>query len=205
MVKQKIIDESKSYTFADYFKLNCPTEKVTAYFGYQHQRDELVLEIAAKPVERLAYLNDCLNKNIRHISLTGEAARREFLIAPILSELVYCTGVKITVEYSLYVNEQLQGILDYYLESKNNILIIEAKNADLQRGFTQLAVQLIALDQCADSAEDKLYGAVSIGDLWQFGILYRQSKQIVQDILFYQIPADAEKLLHILMGILEKA
>jgi len=85
------------------------------------------------------------------------------------------------------------------------MLIIEAKSADLQRGFTQLAVQLIAPDRCTDSPEDKLYGAVSIGDLWQFGILCRQSKQIIQDIIFYQVPADVEKLLHILMGILEKA
>ena len=205
MVKQKIIDENKSYTFADYFKLNHPTEKVVEYFGYQHQRDELVLESVCKPLDRLAYLKDCLNKNIRHVNLTSEAARREFLIAPILSELIYCTSAKITVEYSLYVNDHLHGILDYYLESENNMLIIEAKSADLQRGFTQLAVQLIAPDRCTDSPEDKLYGAVSIGDLWQFGILCRQSKQIVQDIMFYQIPADVEKLLHILMGILEKA
>jgi len=67
-----------------------------------------------------------------------------------------------------------------------------------------LAVQLIALAQSSDSPEDKLYGAVSIGDLWQFGILYRESKKIIQDILFYQVPADLEKLLRILMAILEK-
>ena len=41
---------------------------------------------------------------------------------------------------------QLKGSLDYYLYSVGKLLVIEAKNADLAKGFTQLAVELIALD-----------------------------------------------------------
>jgi len=204
MVKQTIIDKDRLYTFSEYFKLKHPTEKIVKHFGYEYQRDSLTLESTDKALDRLDDLILRLNENIRHVSLTGEAARREFLIAPVLSEVLHYTGARITVEYSLHVSDQLQGILDYYLELKNNLVVIEAKNADLQRGFTQLAVQLIALDQCTDSPEDKLYGAVSIGDLWQFGLLCRQSKQIIQDIIFYQVPADAEKLLRILIAILER-
>jgi hypothetical protein len=45
------------------------------------------------------------------------------------------------------VNEFLRGNLDYYLQGAHNIVVIEAKQADLTKGFTQLAVELIALDQ----------------------------------------------------------
>ncbi|MBW4546132.1 MAG: hypothetical protein KME25_17035 [Symplocastrum torsivum CPER-KK1] len=41
--------------------------------------------------------------------------------------------------------------LDYYLPSEHELLVIEAKNADLQRGFTQLGVELIAIDQWSPS------------------------------------------------------
>lgn len=48
----------------------------------------------------------------------------------------------------MVVNEQLKSTLDYYLQSQDQeLLVIEAKNADMQRGFTQLAVELIAVDQ----------------------------------------------------------
>ncbi|NJM85028.1 MAG: hypothetical protein HC873_14160 [Leptolyngbyaceae cyanobacterium SL_1_1] len=39
------------------------------------------------------------------------------------------------------------------------------KNADLARGFTQLAIELIALEQWTDSATPRLYGAVSTSDI----------------------------------------
>ncbi len=204
MVKQTIIDKDRHYTFSEYFKLKHPTEKVVEYFGYQHQRDSLFLDSSNRALDRLDDLISRLNENIRHVSMTGEPARREFLIAPVLSEVLHYTSARITLEYSLHVSDQLQGILDYYLELKNNLVVIEAKNADLQKGFTQLAVQLIALDQCTDFPEDVLHGAVSIGDIWQFGVLQRQSGQIIQDIIFYQVPADTEKLLRILIAILER-
>lgn len=79
---------------------------------------------------------------------------------------------------------------------------MEAKNADLSQGFTQLAVELIALDGWSDSDETTFHGAVSTGDIWQFGILHRQQKQITQDLNLYRVPADLEELLRILIAIL---
>lgn len=73
---------------------------------------------------------------------------------------------------------------------------------DLQRGFTQLAVELIALDQWTASEQPVLYGAVSTELIWQFGNLQRQTKQITQDLNLYRVPADLEELLRILVAIL---
>ena len=91
-------------------------------------------------------LRQRLTDSLPFISLTTEAARREFLIAPILIDLARYIQVKVRIEYPLKVSEQLQETLDYYLQAQEQMLIIEAKNADLEKGFTQLAVQLIALD-----------------------------------------------------------
>jgi hypothetical protein len=101
------------------------------------------------------------------------------------------------------VTEQLKGSLDYYLYSVGKLLVIEAKNADLARGFTQLAVELIALDQWTDSNEPILQGAVSTGDIWQFSILHRSQKQIEQRLTLYRVPDDLEILVRILIKILE--
>ena len=104
------------------------------------------------------------------------------------------------IEYPLQVSAWLRGNLDYFLKRDANLLVVEVKNADLSRGFTQLAVELIAISEVEDG--DIFYGAVTTGDMWRFGRLDRSSHQISQDITLYRIPDDLENLL-ILLGILE--
>lgn len=71
--------------------------------------------------------------------------------------------------------------------------MIEAKNEDLQRGFTQLAVELIALEQWTPSQQPVLHGAVSTGVIWQFGTLERQTKQITKTLTCTAFCADLMK------------
>ena len=85
------------------------------------------------------------------------------------------------------------------------MLIIEAKQGDLQKGFTQLAVELVALDQWTDSTSSQLYGAASLGDIWRFGFLNRSTKQVTQDLNLYRVPADLEELVSIIVAILTDA
>ncbi len=81
--------------------------------------------------------------------------------------------------------------------------MLKQKNADLTRGFTQLAVELIALDIWSTSEEPILHGAVSTGDIWQFGILDRGGKQIQQVLKLYRVPDELESLMRILIKILQ--
>ena len=74
------------------------------------------------------------------------------------------------------------------------------ENNNLTRGFTQLAVELIAISQVEEG--DVFYGCVTIGDAWRFGILEKTNQQIFQDISLYRIPNDLEDLMRILVGIL---
>jgi hypothetical protein len=182
--------------------MNVNVEEVLASFGYSFAVEERTLPRTSQPAGAMDELRARLIQNRTRITFDSEAARREFLIAPILMRLMDLTQAKIKVEYPFVVNDQLQGTFDYFVQSNQNLLIVEAKNEDLERGFRQLAVELIALDQGIDSSTDKLYGVVSIGSAWQFGVLERQRKHVAQDLKLYTIPDDLADLLSILVAIL---
>jgi len=201
-MKRSIIDPNRSYSFRDYFEMNVPIDELLAYFGYTRQSQACSLPRTHHEIARFALLKEQLAENMLYVDLTGEAARREVLIAPILLSLARDLKIKIHIEYPLHVTHQLKGKIDYYLNQANNLLIIEAKHDDMTRGFTQLAVELIALDQWLDDDVRPLYGIITIGDGWRFGVLDRVKKQIIQDTRLYAIPTEIEELLRILIAIL---
>ncbi|QEI42679.1 hypothetical protein BMF77_03290 [Dolichospermum sp. UHCC 0315A] len=203
MGKIPIIDSNQSYTFADYFKLNYEPDEIIEYFGYNFQSQSLTLPTTQQNLERLTDLKNRIEESLPYISLTSETARREFLIAPVIMELIHYTHAKVRVEYGLNINNQLKGVVDYYIKADNQLLVIEAKNADLERGIVQLAVELIAFDNWFPIDHPILYGAVSIGNIWQFVILHRESKEITQDLNLYRVPNDLETLMKILVALMK--
>jgi hypothetical protein len=203
MTRPTILQPGQSYTFRQYFEMAYEPDDILAEFGYTLKRSILSLPQSTAELNRLENLKTRIQESLPYISLTSEAARRELLIAPLLLDIVYYTRAQLRLEYPLIVTEQLKGSLDYYLYSVGKLLVIEAKNADLAKGFTQLAVELIALDQWTDSNEPMLQGAVSTGDIWQFGILHRSQKQIEQGLTLYRVPDDLEVLVRILVKTLE--
>ncbi|MGD1905516.1 MAG: hypothetical protein ACFB0C_05910 [Leptolyngbyaceae cyanobacterium] len=202
MAKPEILEAGKSYTFRSYFEMTYEPEDILAELGCTLRRCALTLPQSDQALDQLIDLKTSLERRLPYVSLTSETARREVLIAPVVLALIDYTQAQLRIEYAINVSAQLKGALDYYLHTQENLLIIEAKNADLARGFTQLAVELIALDQWTDSSEPMLYGAVSTGDIWQFGVLHRQARQVQQDLNLYRVPADLEDLFRILVGIL---
>ncbi|MGI8639588.1 MAG: hypothetical protein ACR2MG_06500 [Pyrinomonadaceae bacterium] len=202
-MKKKVISPEQSLTFSDYFKLRASTEDVLAYFGYGKTNAMLELPQAKGEIEIFDALQEQINDHLIHISLENEITRREFLIAPILSQIRRLTQSKLRSEYWFEYNHQLKGSFDYYLRCENDLLVVEAKNADLSRGFTQLAVELIALDKAEETDKNVIYGTVSTGQEWQFGKLDRIEKRIYQDVNLYVLPNNLEDILRILIGILE--
>lgn len=213
MPRASILDPDQSYTFRSYFEMTHEPDDILAEFGVTLKRtnfDFPTLDInkvnipdTGKSLEQaIAELKSYIERRLPNVRLTSEAARREILISPLVLFLMDYTPLQLRIEYGVKVSEQLKGSFDYYLQSEHNLVVIEAKNADLTRGFTQLAVELIALDQWTDSEEPVLYGAVSTGDIWQFGRLNRISKQVEQDLTLYPIPADLAALSQALLSIL---
>jgi hypothetical protein len=199
-----ILKAGKNYTFSDYFNLNHPTKEIMAEFGYCYSFAALELPKSSKALNSLDRLRDTYIRKLPFISLTSEAAKREFYIAPLLLEILDYIQIDINVEYPLEAGENLSGTLDYLLKSMNSFVIIEAKEGDLEKGFNQLAVELIALDKTLEIPQQYLYGVVTLGDLWRFALLERNEKKLQKDMNVYRLPADLEELFLVLLGILEK-
>ncbi|NJN32006.1 MAG: hypothetical protein HC824_17475 [Synechococcales cyanobacterium RM1_1_8] len=204
-MRRSILKEGQSYTFSEYFKLAVDPEDLLREFGFGLGKAQLALTSFAGEMDWRS-LQSQIEENLTYVDLTSETARREILVAPLLLRICRIAQAKLKIEYPIQVSDRLKGNLDYYLQSqqgdKANVLVIEAKQADLTRGFTQLAVELIALDQWTESEAPVLWGAVTTGDIWKFGILDRHQKCITQDLNLYRVPADLEALMQILIAVL---
>lgn len=203
MPRAAIIKPEQSYTFSDYFKLNFAPQDILAHFSVSLQRRSLDLSLYDGPLDRLNDLRSRIEESLPRLSLTSEMARREFLIAPVITDLLHYTNATLNVEYPVAVSNQLKGSLDYLLQNDQTFVVIEAENEDLERGFVQLAIELIALDQWIESEQPIIRGAISTGNIWQFGQFSRQSREVTQDLNLYRVPADLEELLRILIQSVE--
>ncbi|NER01041.1 MAG: hypothetical protein F6K30_30850 [Cyanothece sp. SIO2G6] len=203
MPRPAILDKNQSYTFSKYFELTADPEDIFAELDATLQKRALQLPARSDPLDFLPDLETRLLQTLELVDLTSEMARRETLIAPVL--LAVCTQARqpLKIEYTIEVNQWLRGTVDYLIPGHQNLLIIEAKQADLARGFVQLGVELLALNEWSASTAPLLYGAVTTGDVWKFGCLQRTNKVLLQDIRLYTIPADLEPLVRILSGIIQ--
>ncbi|WP_349262776.1 hypothetical protein, partial [Allocoleopsis sp.] len=182
-----ILKPDESYTFRSYFLMKFAPADILRELGATLTKAKLNLPTASSvQLIRLPDLRQRIEDAITRVSLTSEAARREVLIAPILLEVAKIAEANVNIEYPIEVNQYLKGELDYYLQSPHYLLVVEAKQADLTRGFTQLAAELIALDSWVESDEPILYGAVTTGDIWQFGSFHRQNQVVTQDLMLYR-------------------
>lgn len=203
MPRPPVLDKNQSYTFSKYFELTADPGDIFAELGVALQKKVLQLPAVSGALNFLPDLEKRLLRTLELVDLTSEMARRETLIAPVV--LAVCTQAHqpLKIEYAIKVSQWLQGTVDYFIPSHPNLLIIEAKQADLARGFVQLGAELIALDQWTTSTTPWLYGAVTTGDTWKFGCLHRADKTLVQDIRLYTIPSDLKLLVGILSGIVQ--
>jgi hypothetical protein len=177
MTRRRILQEGQSYTFRSYFEMPYEADEILAELGYALVKTRLDLPRSNRQLERLEELQQRIDESLLLVSLSSETARRETLVAPALLEVARYCQCQVRIEYPLSVNNWLKGNLDYFLKRNTGLLVVEAKNDDLTRGFTQLS--------------------------WRFGRLEKTKQQIFQDVSLYRIPDDLEDLMKILLGILE--
>lgn len=199
----KILNPEQSYTFSKIFELKVEPKDLANYFGYSFTRKKLNLDLYQGELDRIKQLKERIEEVLPYASLSSETARREILVSPVILDLVHYTKSEIFIEYSIKVSEQLQGYLDYLLESSNNLLVIEAKKENLDYGMTQLIAELIALEKWQENKENNyLIGAVTTGKIWEFARLNRDNKVIEQGLESYRVPEDIEDLMGILVQVL---
>ena len=203
-MNKPIFKEDKKYTFSDYFYFTNLPEEIANYFGYSFTTK--ILDWPAwTEVDKISILalQERFYEVLPNITMDSEMAKRDFMIAPILWEVIRHAEVKINVEYPIDIDNKLSGSLDYLVRSDQDMIVIEAKKGDLDKGFNQLIAEMIALDRHEEKELPRLlYGAVSIGELWRFGVLNRYDKSIYKDLHTYRVPEDIEQVLTIIIGIL---
>ena len=197
----KILQPESNYTFRSFFELSNDPDEILAEFGYSYTQGRLSLPKTAKPLPGLEDLKGQIEATLPYVQLTSEVAKREVLVAPVLLRVATICRQVLRFEYPLKVNNWLQGTLDYLIRGEQQVVVVEAKRDDLTRGFTQLAVQTIALSML-ENAPRLIYGAVTMGNFWVFGCLDQEMKGVTQDIGGYQVPDDVEDLVRVLVGIL---
>lgn len=197
-----ILHAENTYTFSQIFELRRETDEVLAELGYEYRIIPLTLPTAPlTSAQTIAQIGTQMRDRLPHVPLINETARREFYVSPVLFTALDQAKFKMSIEYALQ-GQRLRGAVDYLLRGTHNVLIVEAKNADMERGFTQLAAEMIAFAEHRPDTPSLIYGAVTTGDLWRFGILDRTHKMISKDLDEYLLPRDLEQLLMILVGLL---
>ena len=201
MSRLNLLEAGKSYTFHSYFEMPYEIDEILAEFGVSFSTQKLSLPRSQVPSSIVNPLKADLESNLQIVLLSSETARREILVAPVLTRITRLSGSQLRIEYLLAVNEQLKGKLDYLIRGERSLLVIEAKNDDLARGFTQLAVELIALSR-VETSQKTLYGAVTIGNAWVFGLFDVERQRVMQDTSLYSVPEGLQDVMEILMGML---
>ncbi|MEO0576149.1 MAG: hypothetical protein AAF004_11860 [Pseudomonadota bacterium] len=202
MSRPSLLEAGKSYSFRSYFEMPYEVDDILAEFGIGFKAEKLQLPNEAASESVVEPLKRELESRLRRVRLSSETARREVLVSPVLFSVAELSDSQIRIEYPLIVSEQLKGKLDYLVRGKRNLLVVEAKNDDITRGFTQLSVELIALARKED-IQGRLYGAVTIGNAWLFGCLDTIEKEVIQDTDLYPVPNSLEAVMSILLGVLK--
>lgn len=201
---KNIFKEGKKYTFSDYFEMGHPTAEIAAALGYTFSIQTIVLprcqNISPDILEQVRSTYYAL---VPKISLNSEIAKREVMIAPVLQTVIQGVNATLDIEYPLDVDEKLSGTIDYLLRSSQELIVIEAKKGDLERGFNQLAAEMIAMDKYEEQSElGRIYGAITIGEVWRFAVLERKQKRLIKDIHTFRFPEDLPDIFSFLTGII---
>lgn len=115
--------------------------------------------------------------------ISSEKARSELIIAPILLELWRIMGKRLGlfsgVEFNIDASKGLNGVCDFILThapdqpfvSAPVVMLVEAKNEDMKKGYGQCLAEMVAAQEFnrRDGIEGgSLYGVVTTGNNWRF-------------------------------------
>lgn len=196
MLNRNIDLKNGSFSFSDYFKLNIEAIELFNEFNYSLEKEELFIDIES--YKDIKSIQNDLEILLDSIEFNSEIAIREFLISPILIFLLKKKRFRLVSEKSIFFDNRLKGVIDYYLENEFTLAVVEAKHQDLHNGFKQLGMELIALDNLIEDRNREIYGVVTIGTDWIFSKIDRDSRSIIKDKKIIRVPEELDRLVGIL-------
>jgi hypothetical protein len=184
-------------------------DEVEEKFGLEFKASSFIPIL--EPIVPSDWLKETLLMTLPLAKISGsEKARSEFIIAPILVELIKLTDHEISVfsGEDLTVDRELglNGICDFIISQSSNqikvsapiIALVEAKKGVLKDGWGQCIAEMVAatkFNEHRNKSIEYMYGIVTSGTAWQFFCL--KEKSVVIDPEEYTI-ASIEQLLAIL-------
>ncbi len=131
---------------------------------------------------------DEFNFNLENMdAFASEAARCEIIIFPVLREVykAYVSQLALWVQKPMSFDTELTGTPDYLVSRKSDygkllletplLAVVEAKKNDFEQGWGQCLAELIAAQKLNNDALLPVYGIVTDGKLWEFGVLNQQT------------------------------
>ena len=164
------------------------------------------------PVAASDWLVDTLALMAPMAMANTEKARSEFMVAPILGELVKRLDYGIFVfsgkDFNVDSDRGLSGYCDFLVSRSPESIsiqapvctIVEAKKEDINGGIAQCIAEMVAaqiFNERKGAAIDRIYGVVTSGMAWRFLVLERTIARI--DRLEYYV-SQVDKILGILLS-----
>jgi hypothetical protein len=157
------------------------------------------------PLEINPFFRDRLAFHLSEFSFReSESAVCEIVIFPILAE-VYAHHRQKFVLWShktLSYDDRLTGIPDYILSKRSPLskliwdkpyfVAVEAKKDDFVKGWGQCLAQMLAMQKLNGNPQQSVYGIVSNGQSWEFGVLTQDA--FTQDPKAYPL-SDLDELM----------
>ncbi|MEH2386999.1 MAG: hypothetical protein V7K14_14730 [Nostoc sp.] len=156
-------------------------------------------------------LSTILRENVDlAVAISTEKARSEMIISPILLEIRRKFNYEISffsgVDFTVDSQRGLNGFCDFILSLSSEqllvrspvIVLVESKNENLRSGLAQCIAEMVAAQLFNERSGNQIkaiYGAVTIGTIWQF--LKLEGNVVSIDLSEYYIK-DIKKILGIL-------
>jgi hypothetical protein len=129
------------------------------------------------------------------VVFNSEAAICENIIYPILSEIwqKYSDQLLLWSHEPLNYDDNLCGTPDYIIAQRSPrgkvildqpyLILVEAKKDNFDEGWGQCLAELIAAQKLNNNPDQRLFGIVSNGKVWEFGLL--QATIFIKNIKYY--------------------
>jgi hypothetical protein len=157
---------------------------VLKIFPLNYQEKDFIRDIKFECNE---YFASRLNTVIQEgIVFNSEYAICENIISPVLTEIwrSYIQHFLIWSHQPLNYDENLSGVPDYVIAQRSPrgkvvlekpyAIVVEAKKDNFEEGWGQCLAEMLAAQKINDDTTKKLFGVVSNGKLWEFGVLQEE-------------------------------
>lgn len=187
--------------------------EVESRFGLAIERDTSLFA-ETPPATPSAFLRTTLKRYLPlALDMQTEKARSEFIIAPILMEVIEQTQRRVSlhsgVDFTVDRKSGLTGFCDYLFSRSPErteivapvLAVVEAKREDIPAGLGQCLAEMVAAQRFNDrhsKAVARVHGCVTTGDRWRF--LRLEGTAAAIDVDEYPVEA-LERVLGILLAL----